>query len=171
METSANFILIKFCSVSQPFWFHQGHLISNPVFSADSLMKRLLYSVCLFVITLACESDIFPTDLLYQRWRLERTRQGSGPWTVISPASLSDTEYRLDGTLVYRYDGKIGGYCCRPSHFKRQKNELTFTSEIPCPLYVFCAGTDLDGVTITQLTDDLLELTTDETVSQYRSVK
>lgn len=170
METTGDFILLKFCSGFQPFWFHQGHLISNPIFSANSPMKRLLYSVCLLVLTVACESDVFPTDLLYQRWEFFQSRRGNSPWSTFYKPTVEDTEYKSDGTLVYRVKGQVQTLCCQPVRFKRQKNNLTFAEVTPCG-YVACIDASSRNATITQLTDDLLELTTDETVSQYRSVK
>ncbi|MBC8151301.1 MAG: hypothetical protein H7Z72_00150 [Bacteroidetes bacterium] len=132
-------------------------------------MKRLLYSVCLLALTLACESDIFPTGLLYQRWQLERTRQGDAPWAVYNLIQ-NDTEYRLDGTLVYRVKGQIVVPCCPPNRFSRDQNEITFVNSDTCP-FSLCAGPTTNKSTITQLTDDLLELKTGEIISQYRAVK
>lgn len=132
-------------------------------------MKKLAYSFGLALLLLACHSDIFPNDLLYQRWQLVQTRQGNGDWVQNKSTAVYDTEYRADGTLVYRLDGKVTGSCCQPILFNRQKNNLVFGDITICGLSL-CASPP-NTATITQLTNDLLELTRGETISQYKSVK
>ncbi|MBC8156100.1 MAG: hypothetical protein H7Z72_24690 [Bacteroidetes bacterium] len=133
-------------------------------------MKRLLYSIGLLLSTVACESDVFPVVVLYQRWEFFQSREGTGPWAVYYKTTVNDTEYRPGGTLVYRVNGQVKAACCQPLYFRRQKNNLTFTDAAPCGR-ALCADASSQNATITQLTDKLLELTNGQTVRQYRSVK
>ncbi len=69
-------------------------------------MIRLFYALCLTALTLSCHSDIFPNDLLYQRWTFSQSRKGNGPWAQFYKPTVDDTEYRSDGTLIYRVNGQ-----------------------------------------------------------------
>ncbi len=133
-------------------------------------MKRLTYSLGLMILMLACHSDIFPADSLYQRWQFSQSRRGNGPWAQNYKPTVDDTEYRRDGVLVYRVNGQIKTVCCNPNHFNRQKNELTFTDDNPCPNSLALCAAYPKNATITQLTDNLLELTRGDVVMQYTPV-
>ena len=133
-------------------------------------MKRLLYSTSLMVLMLACHSNIFPADLLHQRWTFLQSRIGNGPWAQYYKPTVDDTEYQPDGTLVYRRSGQIQSACCQPTRFNRQQNNLTFADVAPCG-YSICAGASAYDAVITHLTADTLELTRGNVVTQYTPVK
>jgi hypothetical protein len=88
---------------------------------------------------------------------------------VIDMDGVYDTEYRQDGTLIYRRDGVVlPQQCCSPTHFQGKGKEITYTTVASCP-YALCAGTALP-VVIQKLTPDLLELNDGIYIRQYQSV-
>jgi hypothetical protein len=81
-----------------------------------------------------------------------------------------DTEYRQDGTLIYRRDGVVlPQQCCAPTHFSGKGKEIVYTTVTSCP-YALCAGT-VSPATIQKLTPDLLELNDGTYIRQYQSVQ
>ncbi|MBC8154005.1 MAG: hypothetical protein H7Z72_13940 [Bacteroidetes bacterium] len=89
-------------------------------------MKRLLYSLSLILLTLACQRDVSPNDLLYRRWRA--TDSGSGYIT-----------FRADGIILYGIDGTLRT-CCGPRFFIRQGGLLNFRDAPAKPLPAFVSS-------------------------------
>lgn len=136
-------------------------------------MKNALLLLVLAILAIACQKDesIGPPKLLYQRWHLDRTKPiGSEAWIVYNLDGIYDTEYRPDGTLVHRKDGVIQTMtCCSASRFERNGARINYLDFAICP-QVRCSGSQTE-VTITFLSDQLLELTTDQRVTQYKAVR
>ncbi|QKZ11160.1 hypothetical protein [Spirosoma sp. KUDC1026] len=135
-------------------------------------MKRILPFAVLLAMCVACHKDtsVGPANLLFQRWQLlQRKRIGDTAWMVYNTDGVYDTEYRQDGTLVYRRDGVIqSGQCCRGNLFRRDGAKIIYSDFTSCPT-VFCAS--VQSVVIQQLTDNLLELNDGAYIIQYQSVR
>lgn len=135
-------------------------------------MKNPLLFLIVITLCIACQKDenIGPRDLLYQRWHLERAKRvGDSAWFSYDTDGFYDTEYRPDGTLVYRKDGAIiQAGCCSPTQFDRTETIINYKGWRTCP-QVRCKLTT--NATITRVSDDLLELSDDIYITQYNSVK
>ncbi|UFH56662.1 hypothetical protein [Spirosoma sp. KNUC1025] len=134
-------------------------------------MKKLFGVVFLFFLTAACRSDnpVDSVDLLHNRWHLYQTRRIQDvAWTIQDTDAYYDTEYRPDGTVVYRKNGaQIGGSCCAPTRYSRQGLTINYSAWNLCA-NAFCAT--LKQVTISQLTETLLEVNDGYMISQYERV-
>jgi hypothetical protein len=94
---------------------------------------------------------------------------GDQSWSALDQLFFYDTEYRKDGTLVYRKDGVIQAVQrCRGNQFQRDGLKITYSDFTSCPT-VFCLPTKSE--IIQQLTPDLLELNDGEFVRLYRSIR
>lgn len=137
-------------------------------------MKNVLLFFVLTILTASCQRDesIGPPELLYQRWHLSKIRAvNSSAWIFYDTDGMYDTEYRLDGTLIYRKNGVlISANCCSPTQFSRSKTTISYDDPNHCP-FSLCAGILKKKETIEQLTGDLLELNDGTYITQYRSVK
>ncbi|MBC7571807.1 MAG: hypothetical protein H7319_19065 [Spirosoma sp.] len=90
-------------------------------------------------------------------------------WAMYNTDGIYDTEYRPDGTLIYRKDGVVQpAQCCAPTQFKRNGNVIQYTESLPCSL-VFCDFTG--NPTIRILREDLLELESNNVITQYTPIK
>ncbi|CCH55692.1 hypothetical protein BN8_04972 [Fibrisoma limi BUZ 3] len=129
-----------------------------------------LLSTVAFLLS-ACQKDqaIGPDNLLYQRWNMYQTKRiGDNAWMVYDLDAFYDTEYRPDGTLVYRQNGQVINPCCLPSKFRKADNLLRYSERNPCN-YVLCAQPN--SATITKLSNSLLELNDGVRITQYRPVQ
>lgn len=143
-------------------------------------MKKLITLVALFSILFgSCRDNrdntgLSPTknpaDFLYQRWYFDRSKQiGDTVWTISKTDNSYDTEYRRDSTLIYRKDGVvIATGCCTPDQFILKGQTLYYTRQYTCP-GVKCLVNS--SVTITQLTNNLLEIQVNNIITQYNAVK
>ncbi len=76
-----------------------------------------------------------------------------------------DTEYRSDGTLIYRRNAIVtSAPCCAGNRFERKGVIIQYSEPESC-LNVRC--TPAANVTITILKDNLLELQTGDRITQY----
>ncbi|WP_461138108.1 hypothetical protein [Spirosoma pomorum] len=136
-------------------------------------MKHILAFVILLFVCIACQKDssVGPINLLFQRWQLLQSKRiGDTAWIVHDMDGVYDTEYRQDGTLIYRRDGVVlPPQCCAPTHFSGKGKEIVYTTVTSCP-YALCAGT-VSPAAIQKLTPDLLELNDGTYIRQYRSVQ
>lgn len=139
----------------------------------DKMMKKLFSPAMLLVVLFgACQKDetIGPPELLYQRWQVDRTKPiGSDTWMMYNLDGIYDTEYRPDGALVHRKDGVIQtAKCCSASRFERNQNVIQYSEFVACAL-VLCNSTKISQITILQ--QNLLELQTEDRVTQYSPIK
>ena len=80
-----------------------------------------------------------------------------------------DTEYRPDGTLIYRRNNIVtSAPCCADNRFERNGVIIQYSEQESCP-NVRCALTA--NATITILKDNLLELQTGDRITQYTPAK
>ena len=137
-------------------------------------MKNFLLFLIVVALFIACHKDgsIGPPELLYQRWDMFQTKKiGDNAWISYDMDAQYDTEYRPDGTLLYRRNGVlIPANCCKPTQFSRSKTTISYNDPNHCP-FSLCAGIPKTKETIEQLTSDLLELNDGTYITQYRSVK
>ena len=135
-------------------------------------MKNLLLLLLLVALSIACQKDdgIGPSELLYQRWSIVKTRTINDTiWAVNDVVDASDVEYRPDGTLIYRRNGQLtNANCCAPIQYSRINGEIQYTKWDVCP-YAYCSFRRMDK--IIQLNNDLLELNDGYHITQYNSVK
>ncbi|WP_461112663.1 hypothetical protein [Spirosoma jeollabukense] len=132
-------------------------------------MKTLLTTpIWILLLAGACRSEgsIGPSDLLYKRWHLLQSRGvNDTAWVMYDTDAYYDTEYRTDGSLIYRRNGVVtSGPCCAGNRFERKGVIIQYSDSISCP-NVRCGPTLI--ATITILKDNLLELQTGDRVSQY----
>lgn len=129
-------------------------------------LSLLFVLVGLLVTGCRTNSDIGPSELLYKRWHLSQTKRVSdNAWIAYDMDAYYDTEYRPDGTLIYRRNGvSTPSGCCAGNRFERNGAVIQYTDFPSCPT-VKCAG--YTSATITILTDHLLELQTGEQLVQY----
>ena len=137
-------------------------------------MKNAFTSaLMLLLLTGACRSDdaIGPIDLLYQRWHLERTKKiGDDAWISYDTDGYYDTEYRQDGTLIYRKDGIIKPTsCCEAGRYEGRGAVIQYIDFVACP-FALC-GFIAQKSTITVLHENLLELNDGRYSAQYSAVK
>ena len=133
-------------------------------------MKITLILTVLFASACRNGVDIGPADLLYQRWHFERTKKvGDEVWIAYDTDGYNDTEYRPDGTLIYRKDGVIKPTsCCAGGRYERSGNIIQYSDFVACPT-VFCAPAKSSIITV--LKENLLELQNDNWITQYTPVK
>jgi hypothetical protein len=138
-------------------------------------MKKVLSFVFLLAVLLgACQKDegIGHPELLYKRWYLSRTRLVDNTnWLYYDTDGIYDTEYRPDGRLVHRKDGVIRTMpCCSATKFERSGKKIKYLDFEVCS-YAQCSSLPENEATITYLSNELLELTTDQRVAQYTAVR
>ncbi|MVM39076.1 hypothetical protein GO730_18570 [Spirosoma sp. HMF3257] len=133
-------------------------------------MKNLLLSVALLLtLVVGCHSDdsIGPASLLYKRWHVFQTRGvNDSTWAVYDADAYYDTEYRPDGTLIYRRNGILTSVpCCSSSRFERNGVIIQYIDFLSgCP-YTKCGANS--PATITILSTNLLELQIGNQLTQY----
>ena len=136
-------------------------------------MKNILLFLVLIALTVACQRDesIGPPELLHQRWHLSKTRAvNTNAWISYDTDGIYDTEYRPDGALVHRKDGIVQArQCCSANKFERDGARIYYSDLTICP-FVRCSGPQAEA-TITILSGQLLELTTDQRVTQYVAIR
>jgi len=136
-------------------------------------MKRGLFVLALLAVVLvACQKDatIGTSALLFRRWQVYQTRDvGSTDWTVQSPGTYYDLEYREDGTVIYYKDNVLTATpCCAGSQFERKGVFIQYAEFPACPTVYCIANTD---ALILGLNDTLLELQTGNRITQYKPVQ
>lgn len=136
-------------------------------------MKKLCLLISFVSVCGSCRKDdssIGPDNLLYQRWHLYQAKRiGDTAWFSYDTGGYYDTEYRPDGALIHRKNGVVvQASCCEPVLFNRNGTVIKYTGR-DCP-FTLCAATSHQS-TITQLTNDLLELKDGTYISQYRAVR
>lgn len=131
-------------------------------------MKSWIAMLLGLVMVSACQGDgsIGPKEQLYKRWNLNRVRNAQeSTWVSYDTDAYYDTEYKADGSLVYRRNGvEIPTPCCSGNRFIRDGVMLVYGQYPSCP-NVSCV--DNSKATITILRNDLLELQSGERVMQY----
>ncbi|WP_020606406.1 hypothetical protein [Spirosoma spitsbergense] len=136
------------------------------------MKNSFISALLLLLFVTACQKDtaIGPSDLLYQRWHLDRVKRiGDSAWISYDTDGYYDTEYRPDGTLIHRKDGVIKPTsCCEAGRYERSGVTIDYVDFPSCPS-VRCSSASTSVVTI--LAPDLLELTDGQRIAQYRPVK
>ncbi|AKD57558.1 hypothetical protein [Spirosoma radiotolerans] len=133
-------------------------------------MKRWLFVFSLMPVVFgACqkEATIGPAVLLFKRWQVYQTRDVSSPtWTMQTPGTYYDLEYRQDGTVIYYKDSVVTATpCCAGSRFERKGVFIQYAEFPACPTVYCGASTDAQ---ILALNDTLLELQTGDRITQYK---
>lgn len=133
-------------------------------------MKRCLASLLLMAVSFgACQTDkpIGPADWLYKRWHVVQTRGvNETTWTVYDTDAYYDTEYRPDGTLIYRRNAILmSAPCCSSSRFERNGVIIQYTDFLSSCPYAKCGANS--PATITILSSNLLELQIGSQLTQY----
>ncbi|GAB3999200.1 hypothetical protein GCM10028807_48770 [Spirosoma daeguense] len=121
---------------------------------------------------MGCQRDesVMPSSLLHRNWNLFRTREiASNDWRYWDSDAYYTVEYRADGTLVYRRNGvRSDANCCGALTYTFRGSTIQYTSWNFCP-NAYCAT--IKKVTITQLSETLLEFNDGYMVYQYEPAK
>lgn len=92
-------------------------------------MKIPLLFAILLALTGSChkDTDIGPTDLLYQRWQWESSRLADQ--RVFLPDSTRPTviTFRASGEYTVEFSGRQFT-CCQPNYFVRKGRKLLFSN-------------------------------------------
>ena len=135
-------------------------------------MKNILSLLLLVVLSIACQKDqsIGPPELLYQRWVFSQTRRlDDTTWAAPYRVNIDDKEYRLDESITYRRNGVVVTVnCCDPARFTRQGQTISYSDWNLCPT-AFCGV--VKSEIITQLTNDVLEVRTEYSVTRYIPIR
>ena len=133
------------------------------------MKNRLISTALLLIVTAACHSDdsIGPSGLLYKRWHVLQTRGVNDTvWAEYDTDAYYDTEYRPDGTLIYRRNGVLtSAPCCSASRFERNGVIIQYRDFLSSCPSVKCGANS--PATITALSNNLLELQIGDWLTQY----
>lgn len=110
------------------------------------------------------------TNLLHQRWQFSQTRRANDTtWAAPYRNFIDDKEFQPDGTIVYRHNGVLTTTpCCQPTRYSLTGQTINYSDWNLCPL-AFCGL--VKNERITQLSENLLETSSDNIVTQYTPVK
>ena len=138
------------------------------------MRNQLLAATFLLLLTGACHHDVQmgPSDSLYRRWHLLQSRKSQDSTWIVNSATDSDTEFRVDGALIYRSNGVITPTpCCASSRFERNDTAIRFLDTNGCPNALCTSLSSSNSFTITVLTDQRLEMKSGDWISQYTEVE